>query len=50
MNDNDGVNEIGEFVQPQNINTVGNIRVVGVANSGIDLLTVNLDTKAVSQT
>lgn len=49
VNDNDGINEVGEFVQPQNINTVGNIRVVGVANSGIDLLTVNLDTKAVSQ-
>lgn len=49
VNDNDGINEVGEFVQPQNINTVGNIRVVGVANSGIDLLTVNLDTKDVSQ-
>ena len=49
VNDNDGINQVGEFVQPQNINTVGNIRVVGVANSGIDLLTVNLDTKDVSQ-
>ena len=48
VNDNDGLNEPGESVQPNNTNTVGNIRVVGVANSGIDLLTVNLETLTVS--
>lgn len=48
VNDNDGTNEPGEYVQPGNINTVGDIRIEGVANSGIDLLTVNLNTLSVS--
>ncbi|WP_415243450.1 beta strand repeat-containing protein [Zhongshania sp.] len=43
VNDNDGINELGEFVQPDNINTVGNISVGGGA-AEIDLLTVTLDT------
>ncbi|QQD18089.1 hypothetical protein I6N98_17395 [Spongiibacter nanhainus] len=48
VNDNDGVNEevspgVNENVQPNNINTVGNIGVGGNA-AEIDLLTVTLDT------
>jgi hypothetical protein len=45
-NNNNGVNTTGETAQPMNINTVGNIGV-GALN-GLDLLTVNLKTNAVS--
>lgn len=45
-NDNDGTNEVGEHVQPVNLNTVGNIGVG--ADNGVDLLNVYLDVGAVS--
>lgn len=40
VNDNDGVDEVGEFARPNAINTIGNISV----GAGLDLLTVNIDT------
>ena len=46
VNNNNGINTTGETAQPNNINTVGNIGV-GALN-GLDLLTVNLKTNAVS--
>ncbi|MFZ2634629.1 MAG: hypothetical protein WAZ60_03395 [Desulfosalsimonadaceae bacterium] len=46
VNDNDGVNETGEHVPPNNINTVGNIGVGAV--NGIDLLNVYMDSLGLS--
>lgn len=46
INNNDGINDAGEKVQPTNLNTVGNIGVG--PNHGLDLLSVTLDTLEVS--
>ena len=46
VNDNDGLNETGETVLPDNVNTVGNLGV-GALN-GLDLLDVRLNTFGIS--
>jgi hypothetical protein len=46
VNDNDGTNEPGEFVQPNALNVVGDIGVGAI--QGLDLLSVVLDTKNVA--
>ncbi|MBV5302650.1 MAG: hypothetical protein JZU70_00360, partial [Chlorobium sp.] len=48
VNDNDGVNDIGENEQPVNLNTIGNITVG--SNNGLDLKTVILNTYGLSST
>lgn len=40
VNDNDGIDEVGEHVQPDAINTIGNIGV----GANLDLLVVNINT------
>jgi hypothetical protein len=45
VNDNDGIDEVGETVQPMMVNTIGDI-VVGGTNPGIDLMDVVINTFA----
>lgn len=40
VNDNDGIDEVGEFARPNAINTIGDISV----GAGLDLLVVNINT------
>ena len=49
VNDNDGVNETGEFTQPDGPNIIGNISVGG-ASTQVDLLEVNIDVGTPSDT